>query len=148
VTTGVPRIELYLRSLAPTTARKTQDAVIERLRQLDDRGRIRGFDVVLCGDCICPRSATADTPTGERLLEKYEALEAWATARDRELVGFEERDLNGVLTGTSITGIVFPQIVLGEFRDGDLSYVAPSTDGTRHVTVRDRLETLAGPGDE
>lgn len=140
VTDGRPRIELYLRSLAPAQGRRQQETVVERLRALDTDDRIRGFDVVLCGECVCPQSATAETDPGRRLLDSYERFADWADRTDRELVGFSRRDTTSLLTGTEVTGIVFPRVVLAEYRDGALSYVAPSA-GDEQTSVRERLET-------
>lgn len=137
---GLPRLELYLRSLAPTTARDAQDRVVERLRTLADEDAIAGFDVAVCGDCVCPNAATATSEPGSRLLSRYDAFESWAAARDRELVGFEERDTRSMLTDTRVTGIVFPRMTLAEFRDGDLTFVAPSRTDRERTSVLDRLE--------
>jgi len=134
-----PRIELFLRSLAPTTGREGQERIVERLRTLDDENVVRDFEVVLCGECVCPRSATADTAPGERLLGRYDAFEDWADERGRTLSGFETRDTRSILTGTTVTGIVFPRVALAEYRDGDLAFVAPSADGTEKTSVSDRL---------
>lgn len=139
--TEQPRVELYLRSLAPVTARDQQNEVVTQLQELDSNGCIRGFDIILCGDCVCPESATARTQPAKRLLERYEQFQAWATKKGRTLVGFEERDSSGLLTGTSVTGIVFPRITLAEFRGGSLSFVAPSATEETQTTVRDRLTT-------
>lgn len=136
-----PRIELYLRSLAPTTARPEQERVVRRSRALEADGRVTDLDVAVCGDCVCPDAATAETETGRRILSRYGAFRDWADAHDRELVGFEELDTRSQLTDTRVTGIVFPRITLAEFRDGSLAFVAPSrTDGTT-TTVLDRLDT-------
>lgn len=135
-----PRLELYLRSLAPTAARDSQENLLERLEALDAADRIRGYDVRLCGDCVCPDSATADTEPGRRLLDRYDRFQAWAEECDRDLVAFSEREVDSLLTGTTITGIVFPHVVLAEYEDGELSFVAPSANGSEEVTVQDRLE--------
>jgi hypothetical protein len=141
VSETAPRIELYLRSLAPTAGREEQERIVEQLQSLDESGRIRGFDVVLCGECVCPESATAETDPARKLIEQYRQFVDWADDRDRDLVGFEERDTKSMLTGTTVTGIVFPRIVLAEYRDGALTYVAPSRDRQSRTTVRDHLET-------
>lgn len=135
-----PRVELYLRSLAPTASRAPQDEIVRRLEDLEAAGKIRGYTVRLCGDCVCPEAATADSEPGRRLLSRYRSFEAWAGEHDRELSSFEERDIDSLLTGTSITGIVFPQITLAEFEDGDLTFVAPSSNGADETSVRERLE--------
>ncbi|MEF8813033.1 MAG: HTH domain-containing protein [Halovenus sp.] len=138
---ATPRVELYLRSLAPTETRGQQEEIVEELQSLEDAGQLAGFEVALCGECVCPESSTADTAVGRRLLRRHEAFEQWADERGRELVGFRERDTESLLTGTKVTGIVFPRMVLAEYREGRLDFVAPSRDGAEQTTVRDRLET-------
>lgn len=135
-----PRVEVYLRSLAPTDIRDTQEQVVETLRTLDDEGRIKGVDYTLCGECVCPSLRTAETDIAKTLLRRYESFEEWADSNDRELVGFEKRDTESLLTGTSVTGIVFPRLTLAEFRNGDLTFVAPSSNGTEQTSVDDRLD--------
>lgn len=136
-----PRLELYVRSLAPTDAREPQERVVERLQTLDERDRIAGFEVALCGECVCPSSVTAGTDAGKRLLDRYDAFETWADEHDRGLVGFEHKDTQSLLTDTTVTGIVFPRMTLAEYRDGQLTYVAPSSNGAEQTSVLDRLDS-------
>jgi hypothetical protein len=135
-----PRVEVYLRSLAPTDIRDTQEKIVDRLRTLDDEGQIKGVDYTLCGECVCPSLQTAETDIAKLLLRRFESFEEWADNNDRELVGFEQRDTESLLTGTSVTGIVFPRLTLAEFRDGELTFVAPSANGTEQTSVTDRLD--------
>ena len=118
--TEPPRLELYLRSLAPATGRDQQDRVVRRLHDLDGDGRIKGFDV----------------------LRRYERFAEWAEEAGYDLTGFERREVDSVLTGTTVTGIAFPRIVLAEYRGGSLTFVAPAADGSETVTVQDRLDSL------
>lgn len=60
-----PRVELYLRSLAPETARAEQDRIVERLRRLEEEGRVRALDVHVCGRCLCSSTAAAETDPGQ-----------------------------------------------------------------------------------
>ena len=138
--TEPPRLELYLRSLAPATGRDQQDRVVRRLHDLDGDGRIKGFDVRLCGDCVCPRAETARTDPGRRLLRRYERFAEWAEEAGYDLTGFERREVDSVLTGTTVTGIAFPRMVLAEYRNGSLTFVAPAADDSKTVTVQDRLD--------
>lgn len=138
--TEPPRLELYLRSLAPATGRDQQDRVVRRLYDLDDSGRIKGFDVRLCGDCVCPRAETARTDPGRQLLRRYERFEEWADDAGYDLAGFERREVESMLTGTTVTGIAFPRMSLAEYRGGSLTFVAPAADGSETVTVQDRLD--------
>lgn len=134
-----PRLELYLRSLAPSTARLEQERVVERCQALDAAGDIAAFEIAVCGDCVCPRSATADTAPGRRLLDRYEEFQAWADERGRELESFEERDFDSVVADTRVTGVVFPRLTLAEYRDGALTFVAPSARTGEVATVQERL---------
>lgn len=148
-----PRLELFLRSLAPSTGREQQERIVERVRTLDDEDQIRDFEVILCGECVCPRSVTAETEPGERLLNSYERFTEWADETDRELVGFEERDTKSILTGTEVTGIVFPRVVIAEYRSDELAFVVPFRDGDSETTVADRLSAyesgeLVTPGSD
>ncbi len=139
--TTLPRVELYVRSLAPADTRQTQENVVGRLQSLDARDNIRGFELALCGDCVCPTLNTATTDVGSRLLDRYDRFQQWADATDRELTGFEQRETESLLTGTTVTGVVFPRLTLAEYRDGELTFVAPSANGTEQMSVIDRIET-------
>jgi len=133
-------IELYIRSLAPTDIRDKQESVIERLDELDRANRIDSFEVILCGDCVCASLATAKTAVGKRLLDRFASFEEWSAERNRTLAGFTEQDTESTLSGTHITGVKFPRLALAEYRSGDLSFVAPSRNGSENTTVIDRVE--------
>ena len=137
-----PRVELFVRSLAPETARAEQERVIERLGRLEERGRVRAVDVHVCGACICPSTAAAETEVGQFLLDRFERFESWAEDRGRSLVGFRRRCVDSMVAGETVTGVTFPRMTLAEFADGDLRFVAPSTNsGTS--TVMDRIDQIA-----
>lgn len=143
-TTHLPRIELYVRSLAPTDIRDQQEAVLERLEQLDTNDTITEFEVVVCGETVCPSSVTAGTEIGQRLLARHRAAKQWAEEHDRELVGFEQHGTNSTIAGTTVTGVSFPRMLLFEFRDTSLSFVAPSKDGSGTTSVSERLGSYDG----
>lgn len=134
-----PRLELYVRSLAPRDIRESQDQIFETLQSLEEADRISEFEVVVCGDCICPSSPTAATTIGQRLLDCYESINEWASEADRELVGFEKRETSSMIRETTVESISFPKILLVEIRDGSVSFVAPSKSETEKTTVLDRL---------
>jgi len=137
-----PRVELFLRSLAPETARAEQDDLIERLQWLEADGRLRTFEVHVCGACLCPSTAAADTDTGRFLLARFEQFESWAAERDRSLVGVRRRCVESSLAGDTVSGLSLPRMTLAEFVDGEVRFVAPSA-GSSTTTVRDRLDVLA-----
>jgi len=140
--TARPRVELYLRSLAPETARDEQDRVVERLRRLDERDCVRSVDINVTGTGVCESTAAAETDPGRFLLDRIDRFESWADAQDRTLCGFRRQCVDSSLVGDTVTGITFPRIALAEFVDGDLQFVAPSK-GSAVTTVPDRLDELA-----
>lgn len=140
---GKPRLELYLRSLAPTKTRDSQEQILRQVQRLDDQDRISGFEVVLCGECVCPSLKSAETEVGQRLLRRYDEFERWAEQHERDLVAFQQRNRKSMLTDTSITGVKFPRITIAEYRDGELDFVAPSSNGTEETNVTDLLETYS-----
>lgn len=137
------RAELFVRSLAPETARPEQERVIERLRGLERDGALAALDLHVAGDCVCPSTVAAETETGRFLLERFEAFEAWAADHGCALVGFEDRCVDSSLTGETVTGIRFPRLCLAVFDDEELLLVAPASDGEASVTVHEAVERLS-----
>lgn len=137
------RAELFVRSLAPDTARARQEQVLERLRELEAAGVVEGVTVHLAGDCVCPESVAADTETGSFLLSRVEQFEQWAATNDVALEGFERRCVDSSLTGETVTGIRFPRLCLAVFDDDGLVFVAPSES----TGVPDALDWLAAEVD-
>ena len=107
-----PRVELYVRSLAPTDIRDRQEQVLERLTHLDSDDTITDFEVVVCGETVCPSSITAETDIGQRLLARHRTAKQWAEDRDRTLIGFDHHETNTTIAGTTITGVSFPRMLL------------------------------------
>jgi len=136
-----PRVELYVRSLAPTDIRDKQEQVLERLKRLDADDSIANFEVVVCGETVCPSSVTAETEIGQRLLARHRTAKQWAGDTERELIGFDQHETNTTIAGTTVTGVSFPRMLLFEFRAGSLSFVAPSRNGTDTTSVPDRLDS-------
>lgn len=136
------RVEVFVRSLAPTSGRTRQRGVFERLQDLVATERLEGVDCHVSGGRLSPDSLAAETEPGAFLLGRYRAFEQWARVRDRHLVGFEERPAVGEESGEA-TRIRFPRLVLAEFDGDSLAFVAPSSDGREQTTVEERLQRLA-----
>jgi len=141
-TTADLRLELFVRSLAPETARPQQEAVIERLRDLNDADEIADTELYVTGDCICPSTGAAETETGRFLLDRYEAFEEWADENGVELVGFRDRCVDSSLTGETVTGIQFPRLTLAVFADERLRFVAPVIRNGTETTVADAQDEI------
>jgi len=137
-------VELYVRSFAPGSSQGLQDAVVRRLQELVEVGRLDGMRLHVWGDSICPESAAASTAAGEFVLDRVSTFVAWARAN-----GFTPRsclratDVCSTLADVEYTAIRFPQLLLAEFRDGELLFLSPCGDGSRSIAVLDHLDALS-----
>jgi len=136
------RVELFVRSLAPDTARRQQEAVIERLRRLEERGSLGSVELYVAGQCICPSTVAAETETGQFLLDRFEAFREWATSNDVDLAGFQDRCVDSSLTGETVTGITFPRLCLAVYDTTDLHFVAPIAGDDDETTVGEVVQTV------
>lgn len=143
-TTNRLTLELNVRSLSPAGARSRQNAVIDRLEALEADGRIARFTTNVWGSRVGLSTTASRTEPGTVVLEQVATFRQWARENGRSLRSFfETRTTTSPITGEEYTTIVFPMIVLAEYRDGDLRHVAPCTDGERVYTVEDRLDAIA-----
>ena len=138
------RVELYVRSFAPGSSHQLQDAVVRRLQALVEDGHLDGMRLQVWGNGICPESAAASTTAGGFVLDRVSTFVAWARAN-----GFTPRsclratDVCSTLADVEYTAIRFPQILLAEFRDGELVFLSPCGDTERSIAVLDHLDALA-----
>ncbi|QGA84083.1 HTH domain-containing protein [Halomicrobium sp. LC1Hm] len=139
---GTIRVELFVRSLAPDTARGQQEAIIERLQRLEERGAVASVDLYVAGRCICPSTVAAETETGQFLLERFEAFSEWAASNDVALVGFRDRCVDSSLTGETVTGITFPRLCLSVYEGANLRFVAPIAGDGDQTTVSDSVKVF------
>lgn len=137
-------VELYVRSFAPGSSHGLQDAVVGRLQELVESGRLDGMRLHVWGDSISPESAAASTAAGQFVLDRVSTFVAWARAN-----GFTPRsclratDVCSTLADVEYTAIRFPQILLAEFRGGELLFLSPCGDTVRSVAVLDHLDALS-----
>lgn len=135
------RVELYLRSLAPTGAYERQEAVLDRLECLAERGRVESVSSTVWGDRIRQRADLRDE-AGHAILDDVDRLRAWAADHDASLDPFfEEREGNS-LVESAHTVLIPPVLCLAIRDDEGLRGVFPcATDGETY-TVADGLDAL------
>ena len=140
---GAIRLELFVRSLAPSAVRPAQESVVRRLQRLEGAPRVATVDVHVSGDRVCRGAATARTRPGRFLLDRLDAFAAWEDRTDRSIGGTFEHvaDARGI-DGADCSGVRFPAMVLAEYVGGDLRFVAPSASGGETTSVPDRVEHL------
>lgn len=136
-------LDLHVRSLAPRAGHAQQESVIERLDELEAGGYIDEFTVNVWGRQISLSTAAARTDAGQFVLDRVDEFRAWAAETDRSVDSFfETRRVESEITDQEYAALVLPVLTLAEYRDDELAYVAPCTDGETVVTVEDRIDVL------
>ncbi|WP_436927029.1 HTH domain-containing protein [Halosimplex amylolyticum] len=141
--TQTPRIELYVRSLLPDGAHNRQEAVIERLQELDAEDEIEDFSVIVWGKQIARESAGARTEEGEYILNRVAEFKQWALSNNVSLESFYQRQtVENDVTDEPYSAMVLPVMGLAEYDGEELRHVAPCTEGEEVHTIMDRLDRL------
>lgn len=136
-------VELYVRSLAPRAGGGRLERTVRRLAELDDRDDLAEYQVYVTGKTVPPSPAAAVTEFGVFLHNRVAVFQEWADRTGRSLdCCFERRSVESRFTGERHDAIAVPELLLAEYEDGDLRFVAPCRDGETQVTVADRLTAL------
>lgn len=139
-----PYLELYVRSLLPDGAGERQDALLEKLDELERDGDIAGYNVIVWGKQIAPESAAAGTDEGRYILNRISEFQQWALANNVSLDSFSQRrPVDSEATDESREAIVLPVMGLAEYHGDELAHVAPCSDRDEVHTITERLERLA-----
>lgn len=138
-----PTVELYVRSLAPRAARDRLERVVARLEELEADGRVGDVSVRVTGKAIPATPAETVTDYGAFLCNRVAVFQEWAHRTGRSLDSrFERRSVHSQFTGDDYDALVWPELVLAEYVDGDLRFVAPCAAGEEATTVEERLTAL------
>jgi len=139
------RMELFLRSLAPPAARTAQEAIIDRLKRLDDRGHIREFELTIWGDCI-RLDTTPRTPTEKALRDKIDRFRRWERRNAVSLApGFAEAEVDPLVDDT-YTVFKTPMIALAVYAGSNVWGVFPCDVDGESVTVDECLDAFLQRG--
>lgn len=140
-------IELFVRCAAPDGAEAQQNAVLDRLAELERRGTIDGYDVRIWGKQVNAAAASAGD-CGRFAAQRTAEFREWAARNGVSIDSFfQRRHLSSLITDEETEVIVFPLICLAIYEDGDLRSVAPCVDDGRPFSVNDHLDVLeAGNG--
>lgn len=136
-------VELYVRSLAPRAGRRRMEETVRRLATLEDRDAIGEYRVYVTGKTIPASPAEAVTEFGAFLCNRIAAFRDWADRTGRSLAPrFTRRAVDSAFTGERYHAVAAPELMLAEYVDCDLRFVAPCEDDGTQVTVADRLVRL------
>jgi hypothetical protein len=143
-TSGTRHVELYVRSLAPRQARQQQDAVIDRLVDLEREGRIDEFTLLVWGRQVPASPARTRTDAGLFALNRIAVFTEWADGNGYSVdEQFQRRTVDSTITDETYQVVTVPVMTLAAYRDEDLQFVAPVSGPDGDVTVQDRLAELA-----
>jgi hypothetical protein len=133
-----PRVTLYVRG-DMFGANDQQNAVVRRLRELEDSGRIDAYDVMVWDGRVQLTGGGGRTPDA---VAAYEEFDAWAASAGVDIDPFfTVRERESFVDGVA-RELVLPVMCL-EVRTGrDIETVAPNVDGPDITTVQDCLDEL------
>lgn len=140
---STPTVELYVRTLAPRAARDRLERVVARLEALESADTVGKFSVRVTGKAIPATPAETVTDYGAFLCNRVAVFKEWARRGGHSIdARFERRSVHSQFTGEDYDAIVWPDLVLAEYVDGDLRFVAPCEADDETVTIEDRLQAL------
>jgi len=133
-------VSVHTRSVAPEFGtREYHDAVLDRLRQLEDCGCVTDVSFDAWGKQVGTRQTRHVDESTASTVETYRA---WADRQDVTLP-FEERHCNSTLIDDSYTVLVPPHLlVCVKDGDGEVLGVAPTMDDEGPTSVMDLLTHL------
>jgi hypothetical protein len=142
-TSDTLRLELYVRTLSPPGARSRQEAVIDRLRRLEDDDHVDDVFVKVWGKQIDPTTSAAETEQGQFILNRIAEFQQWALANNTTLDSFyQSRQQSSSITGEEHHTIVLPKMGLAEYHGDELEQVSPVAVGEDTETVPEHVDAL------
>ena len=141
------RVELYVRSLAPCGTRNEQDAIVERLLDLERRDVVDDVDLMVWGDAVCLDGASVRAGAGQRVAERIQDFFCWAEDREVSLEPFFTwSDVDASMSGESFRRVVPPQRCLATYVDDGLEDVYPSSVEGSLRSLEDGVSSLEADG--
>lgn len=140
------RVDMYVRSLAPTFGvRRQQEAVFERLQTLRESGTVDDVNLSVWGGGVCVDGPCAETPACRRLRDRIDRFQTWASDRNRSVaLEFDRRSVASSTVDDAYEEITTPDVCLAVHTDDGLVLVLPCTVDGQPICVPDLLDTLEG----
>jgi hypothetical protein len=131
-----PRVTFYVRG-DMFGANDQQNAVVDRLRELDATGRVDAYDVTVWNSRV--ELAGEETPAAAA---RYREFDAWAAAEGVDIDPFfTVRERDSFVDGT-VRELILPVMCLAVHGDDGIEALAPHVRDGGTVTVRDCLADL------
>lgn len=137
------RVELYVRSLAPCGVRTKQEAIVERLLDLEREGVLDHVDLTVWGDAVCLDGASAHVGVGSHVAERIRTFHDWCENRRTSLDPFFTwSDVESSITGDSFQRVVPPHRCLAVYVDDRLREVYPCEVDGAVRSLEEGLQSL------
>lgn len=141
--TSTRRVELYLRSLAPCGARNEQDAIVQRLLDLERRDVVDDVDLTVWGDAVCLDGTSAGVGAGRRITERIRAFHSWCEDRRASLDPFFTwSTVESSIADDTFRRVVPPHRLLAIYVDDQLEEVYPRRAEGETQSLTDGLQSL------
>lgn len=136
-------VELFVRTLAPSSARESQDDVVERLVELERREAVDDVDLTVWGDAVCMDGACARLGTGSHVTDRLRAFRRWCEECGASLDPFFTWSaVDSSITGECYERVVPPHRCLAVYRNDAVVDVYPSRIGDQTRSLEDGLRAL------
>lgn len=143
-----PRVELFVRTLAPTGAMGRQEAVVERLLALERRGGIAAVELTVWGSAVTLDSSCASVGSGVAVARRVRRFRRWARDRDVSLEpALATRTVDSSITGESYERVSLPRLCLAVYEGADLLAVYPHRRGDETRSLGDGIAALEAAAD-
>ncbi len=136
-------LDIFVRSLAPTTGLERQRALVDQLDRMESDGLIDDYNIHVWGDAVSIDSALSETATGRGVRSQVAGFQQWALAENVSVQPFFERkSQSSSITGDEQTLITLPEITVAEYEGTELVGMAPHQSAGDTVTVQDYLDDV------
>ncbi len=136
------RVELWVRSASSWTVGR-DGTFVDDLAALPARGVVEDYEVVVT-DGQVPLDPDLDvSPREATVRARVREIKEWADGHGYDLPAFRRTRAVPRPDGSDVEVQVLPLAVLAGFEGERLTWMAPYSDGDRHVSVQDKLDELA-----
>ena len=123
------------------------DIALERLERLDREGLVDEYSLHEWPHQLDVSSAQPATPEARLARERIEQFREWASRTGASLPFPDTTTVGTGRMGPEVDVLRLPPLVIAEFHDGELAFVAPCIETEGRCSVRERLDHIASTED-
>lgn len=143
IQTRQPAVELCVRSLAPSGTPDPQVGALQRLEALVEAGVVETYSVRVVGRGLVHEKSCLKTAPGMALLQRLAAIDSWAGQNDATVPGIDTvRVETSPVHDRAYRMTTVPELLVLEYLDDELVYVAPCSVRDEHCSVGEYLDAM------